>query len=183
MTQPRCLQSATLLFNGEVLVAGGVNSIYDTNTATVATAEIYNPSTGEWTATDSLNVSRASAATFFTLTSCKVQQRPICARVPICFGVIPVIGPRAVQGPYIIEGAVAELQDFRRQITEPKSTLVIAPHGLEWWAGYFLDTAVGMSMKDASSSRYSRVLVLRHTINFKPRPPRFRAGGRRGGEA
>jgi hypothetical protein len=63
MSQPRCLHSATLLPNGHVLVSGGVNSIYDTNTATVSTAEIYNPETGTWTATGSLNVSRAEAAT------------------------------------------------------------------------------------------------------------------------
>jgi hypothetical protein len=63
MTQPRCLHSATLLSNGEVLVSGGVNSIYDTNTATVTGSEIYNPATGAWKATGSLNGSRAEAAT------------------------------------------------------------------------------------------------------------------------
>lgn len=65
MTQSRCLHSATLLSNGDVLVAGGVNSIYDSanNIATMTAAEIYNPSTETWTATGSLNVSRASAAT------------------------------------------------------------------------------------------------------------------------
>ena len=63
MNQPRCLHSVTLLPNGEVLVSGGVNSIYDTNTATVSGAEIYNPQTGTWKTTGSLNVSRADAAT------------------------------------------------------------------------------------------------------------------------
>ena len=63
MTQPRCLHSATRLPDGRVLVSGGVNSIYDTDTATVSGSEIYNPATGTWTATGSLNVSRASAAT------------------------------------------------------------------------------------------------------------------------
>lgn len=67
MTQPRCLHSATLLPNGDVLVAGGVSSLYDSNTQsdtdTVATAEIYNPTTQTWTVTGSLNASRADAAT------------------------------------------------------------------------------------------------------------------------
>ncbi len=63
MTQPRCLHSATLLPSGKVLVSGGVNSIYSSNTATVNGAEIYNPETGTWTSTGSLNVSRAEAAT------------------------------------------------------------------------------------------------------------------------
>jgi Galactose oxidase, central domain/Kelch motif len=63
MSQPRCLHSATLLPDGNVLVSGGVNSIYDTDTTTVSGSEIYNPATGTWTATGSLNVSRAEAAT------------------------------------------------------------------------------------------------------------------------
>ena len=62
MSQPRCLHSATLLPNGEVLVSGGVNSIYDYSRPTVSSAEIYNPNTGTWAPTGSLNVSRASAA-------------------------------------------------------------------------------------------------------------------------
>jgi hypothetical protein len=60
MTQPRCHHSATLLPTGEVLVAGGVDSIYNANTPdTSATAELYNPSTGTWQTTGSLNTSRA----------------------------------------------------------------------------------------------------------------------------
>jgi hypothetical protein len=63
MTQPRCYHSATLLPSGEVLVSGGTVSIYNNSNPTVASSEVYNPSTGEWTATGSLNDSRASAAT------------------------------------------------------------------------------------------------------------------------
>jgi hypothetical protein len=67
MTQPRCLHSATLLPNGHVLVAGGVGSLYDSNTQsdtdTVTTAEIYNPTSRAWTATGGLNAARADAAT------------------------------------------------------------------------------------------------------------------------
>jgi len=62
MTQPRCGHTATLLPNGEVLVAGGVEALIDTpdTPATFATAELYNPSTGTWETTGSLNTSRAS---------------------------------------------------------------------------------------------------------------------------
>jgi N-acetylneuraminic acid mutarotase len=63
MSQPRCLQSATLLSNGDVLVSGGVNSLYDYSRPTVSGAEIYNPNTGTWTPTGSLNTSRADTAT------------------------------------------------------------------------------------------------------------------------
>ena len=58
MTQPRCYHSATLLPTGEVLVAGGVDSLFN-SPDTSATAELYNPSTGTWQTTGSLNTSRA----------------------------------------------------------------------------------------------------------------------------
>jgi N-acetylneuraminic acid mutarotase len=64
MTQPRCYHSAILLSNGEVLVSGGVNSLYSTtDTNTITASEIYNPTTGTWTAAGSLNLSRAESAT------------------------------------------------------------------------------------------------------------------------
>jgi hypothetical protein len=59
MTVLRFFHSAVLLQNGEVLVAGG-----NTNVSTGATtniAEIYNPSTGTFTATGSMNDARALA--------------------------------------------------------------------------------------------------------------------------
>jgi hypothetical protein len=61
MTEARCLHTATLLPSGQVLVAGGVDSLFNTpNTA--GAAELYNPSTGVWQTTGSLNVSRAGGA-------------------------------------------------------------------------------------------------------------------------
>jgi|SaaInl4_150m_RNA_FD_contig_51_1203293_length_674_multi_3_in_0_out_0_1 hypothetical protein len=44
--------TTTLLSNGKVLVAGGRNAY---NGGCIATAELYDPSTGNWTATGSLN--------------------------------------------------------------------------------------------------------------------------------
>ena len=58
MTQSRCYHSATLLPTGEVLVAGGVDSLFNFPD-TSASAELYNPSTGTWQTTGSLNTSRA----------------------------------------------------------------------------------------------------------------------------
>ena len=46
--------TATLLENGEVLVAGGLT----TTGSAVATAELYNPATGKWTPTGSMNAAR-----------------------------------------------------------------------------------------------------------------------------
>ena len=61
MTQGRCGHTATLLSNGQVLVAGGYVLGSDFNPS-LASAELYNPSTGSWQATGSLNVARSGAA-------------------------------------------------------------------------------------------------------------------------
>jgi hypothetical protein len=49
--------TATLLSNGQVLVAGG----YYSNGTPLSSAELYNPATGAWTVTGSLNVARYGA--------------------------------------------------------------------------------------------------------------------------
>ena len=46
MTTARESHQAVLLQSGEVLVAGGTNA-----SGTLASAELYNPSTGTWTTT------------------------------------------------------------------------------------------------------------------------------------
>lgn len=56
MTVARELQAAVLLPDGQVLVAGGQDSIYDS----IAEAELYNPATGTWQATASMHQSRYS---------------------------------------------------------------------------------------------------------------------------
>ncbi|HEV2425585.1 MAG TPA: kelch repeat-containing protein [Terriglobia bacterium] len=54
MSVPRIFHTATRLLNGEVLVAGGANS----NSGYLATAELYNPSTGSWTPTGTMTTAR-----------------------------------------------------------------------------------------------------------------------------
>ncbi|HUE57387.1 MAG TPA: kelch repeat-containing protein [Candidatus Udaeobacter sp.] len=56
MKTSRELFTATLLDNGEVLAAGGQNS--NAIAPFLSSAEIYNPSTGKWTSTGSLNAGR-----------------------------------------------------------------------------------------------------------------------------
>src|SRR6266700_2911199 len=51
----RFLHTATLLPNGMVLVAGGLDSNFHSS----ASAELYDPASGTWTATGSLNTARA----------------------------------------------------------------------------------------------------------------------------
>ena len=50
----RELHTATLLPNGKVLVAGGQN-----NSGYLTSAELYDPASGTWTATGSLNTARS----------------------------------------------------------------------------------------------------------------------------
>jgi hypothetical protein len=50
----RYLHTATLLPDGKVLVAGGI----DNSTVRLASAELYDPASGTWTATGSLNTAR-----------------------------------------------------------------------------------------------------------------------------
>jgi large repetitive protein len=56
MGTARAFPTATLLPNGKVLVAGGANGNY------LSSAELYDPATGIWTATDSLGTARTSHA-------------------------------------------------------------------------------------------------------------------------
>jgi N-acetylneuraminic acid mutarotase len=60
LLQYREYQTATLLTNGQVLVAGGdQNNLYPKS---MAEAELYNPSTGKWSTTSSLNHDRSEHA-------------------------------------------------------------------------------------------------------------------------
>jgi hypothetical protein len=63
MTSSRIGHNTVLLQNGEVLVAGGTNaSIPSGSCASLASAELYNPSTGTWTATGSMTIGRTGFA-------------------------------------------------------------------------------------------------------------------------
>ena len=57
LTTARSSHTATLLPNGKVLVAGGLNGTYSSG---LASAEIYDPTTGTWTPTGSLTAARSA---------------------------------------------------------------------------------------------------------------------------
>src|SRR5215510_6184064 len=57
MHDPRVSPTATLLSDGKVLIAGG-SAGENGNSLGLASAELYDPATGSWTLTGSLNVAR-----------------------------------------------------------------------------------------------------------------------------
>ena len=65
-----------------------------------------------------------------------------------------------VKGPVIPDGSDEELIAMRALIGDPDKTLVVARHGLQWWAGHFLHTPVRNTLPDDAFTKYDRVLQL-----------------------
>lgn len=77
--------------------------------------------------------------------------------------------PGAVQPSLMDQETADELSAIKTHIADPESTLVIAPHGLEWWAGHLLGTPVRSTVPDEAPARYQRVLLLRNTTECRSR--------------
>jgi hypothetical protein len=60
------------------------------------------------------------------------------------------------------DSAMTELQSLARFIPEPDHTLVVAPHGAEWWSAWFFRTRVAQAsaLRTADWARYKTVLFV-----------------------
>jgi VanZ family protein len=106
--------------------------------------------------------------------------RMLCAILLLAnaLAVLPVI-PQATR-PTIAEPSYAELMSLRDRVGDSQGTVVVARHGLEWWAAWAFgsDAAVVPTVGATPSlwRRYNRVLLLQET-----KVPDDSAGPRRGG--
>ncbi|HET9219552.1 MAG TPA: TlpA disulfide reductase family protein [Terriglobia bacterium] len=75
-------------------------------------------------------------------------------------------GPPTLQPPMMDELAAREFREFKQQMAaqslDLQRILVVAPHGLDWWAGYFLGTPVRMVQPETLDPRYERLLLVRN---------------------
>ena len=80
----------------------------------------------------------------------------------VSYGAIHSISGTSTPGPVLNQAELSELFDMRGEISEPRTTLIIAAHGVQWWAGHALHTPVRMGkIPDDAFTKYSRVLILK----------------------
>jgi hypothetical protein len=98
---------------------------------------------------------------------------------------VTVVNARHFVAPAQIDARdVEDLRSMRDDIPDPAATLVIGPHGLEWWVGYVLHTPVRVVSLDPKTYgsvresvpanaflRYRRVLVVLPAASSRPDRP------------
>jgi N-acetylneuraminic acid mutarotase len=97
MTTPRVGFTATLLADGKVLVAGGVSG-FSTSYLVLASAELFDPATGSWTATGSMGTPRTDH-TATLLPDGKVLVAGGSATTPIGVDAAPAIASAELYDP------------------------------------------------------------------------------------
>ena len=105
MTTPRGEHTATLLYTGQVLIAGGANGTQAPNP--IASAELYDPTTGAFTTTATMHAAR-DAYTATPLFNGTVLVTGGCDYFSqTCFG--PVLGSAEVYVPGVVTATGAAL--------------------------------------------------------------------------
>jgi len=80
----------------------------------------------------------------------------------VSYGAIHSITGTSTPGPVLSQVELQELLDMRAEILSPQTTLIVAAHGVQWWAGHALHTPVRMGkIPDDAFTKYSRVLILK----------------------
>ncbi len=125
-TEPRYFHTATLLSNGLVLVTGGIRPSPNPMVpqTTIASAELYDPSTNSWTTTGSLNVGREM----------HTATRMTDGRVLVTGGVAPygtVIGASEIYEPtsQTWTSTSASIQGFHQAVLLTDGTVLVAGGG------------------------------------------------------
>ncbi len=80
-----------------------------------------------------------------------------------------LVAPFFMQGPVITRAAADELTGLRDQIDKPAETLVVAPHGVEFWAGMMMHTQARSGSVPAQRGSYDRVLIVMPKRDFGER--------------
>ncbi|MBY0114330.1 MAG: hypothetical protein K2Y21_16070 [Phycisphaerales bacterium] len=76
-------------------------------------------------------------------------------------------------GQIVLDAAAPELFALRGKVPTDGSAVVLARHGLQWWAGYFLKTPVREEHATAEQlEKYTRVFILNEKPAARPTPPR-----------
>lgn len=115
----RADHTATLLPDGRVLVAGGRSS--EPLVAPLASAELYDPATGQWTVTGAMNVPRSGhTATLLSGPGCT----PHCGKVLVAGGAVSQLAD--VMNPGTEVTATAELYDPAAGTWSPTGSLPAA---------------------------------------------------------
>jgi len=79
-----------------------------------------------------------------------------------------VSAPASVQRPLMNPDVASELLLLQQRISDADRTLVVAPHGFEWWAGHLLGTRVRGELPAGAKREYQQVLLLRNTADCPP---------------
>jgi hypothetical protein len=109
--------------------------------------------------------------------------RPLLGTVAVAVVLWPVL-PMVRRGgrPIISEAAYRELQSLAPRIANPKRTLVVARHGLEWWTAWTLRTRIAQpkALKAEDWKTYDEVLFIQSKGDGPGLGPVGRGAGRRG---
>jgi hypothetical protein len=101
----------------------------------------------------------------------------------VCFAsAAPLLAGGGRDGPggqIVLDAAAPELLSLRGKVPTDGTAVVLARHGLQWWAGYFLKTPVREEHATAEQlEKYTRVFILNEKPAARPTPPRRRPNDR-----